>query len=422
MSGIPITSARVHKAILATNKDVDDELGIGFIQVDKAWDYIVANKDRPDADFEYQIKVTPFNRVQGGNNDRRGVYLREKLETQRVNQFNVHVRPTLKGTEPERAYALQLKATLSPSASWISSPDFLHLGGNGRTFEIRVDPTQLSPGLHSASVRGYDAERPGHLLFEVPVTVTKPEVSSSPTVRYTHTLKAGSIKRNFLHVPEGATWAEARFRSSNHASPGTAAKFWAHLVALEPQRRLSFVEQAYVMNLTEGEPISKRFSVKGGQTLEVCLAEMWNQSAAFDLECELEFHGITIGHSVSGRDELTLIGGEGLAKIETVSHIRLEQFKPSISFSKRRTFVRPTSSVVRPLLSERNAHPSGRQLHEVVNTYSFSLAEAGTVKLSWPTSSPLSNLYDSAVPMLTALYEAASKKLVCFGDVYSKDK
>ncbi|CAO1619710.1 unnamed protein product [Jaminaea pallidilutea] len=420
--GIPITSARVYKAIEATARDIDDELKVGFVQVDKAWQYIIDNKDRPDADFEFTVKVTPPGKPLGSNNDRRGVYLREKAETHRVSQYNVTIKPLIKGTEPEKAYDLQLKANLKSSASWISAPDFLHLGGNGRTFEIRVDPTGLSPGLHSAFVRGYDSDKSGHQLFEVPVTVTKPEVPSSPTVRYSTTLKAGSIERHFVHVPEGATWAEARFRSSKHEAPGTAAKFWAHLVTLEPQRRLSQVEQASVLALNEGEPVVKKFSVKGGQTLEVCLAEMWNQAASFGLECELEFHGITIGHAVSGRDELTLIGGEGLAKIEAYSQIRIESLKPSISFSKRRNFVRPTSAVVRPLLSERNAHPSGRQLRELINTYNFSLADTSTVKLSLPTSSPLSNLYDSAVPMLTAVYEAQTKKLVYFGDVYPKDK
>lgn len=419
---IPITSARVYKAIQATTKDTHDELGIGLIQVESAWRYIVENKDRPDADFEFQIKVTPPGKPAGANNDRRGVYLREKAETHRVNQFTVNVKPTIKGTEPEKAYALQLKASLSASAPWITTPEFLHLGGNGRSFEIRVDPVKLPTGLHSGFVRGYDSDKPGHLLFEVPVVVTKPQVSTSPTVRYTPRLEAGSIERNFLHVPEGATWAEARFRSLNHASPGTAAKFWAHLVALEPQRRLSYVEQAFVLGLNENEPVVKKFAVKGGQTLEVCLAEMWNQSAGFDLECELEFHGLTVGQAVSGRDELTLIGGEGLAKLEVVSNIRIEAFKPSVSFAKRRTFSRPSSSSIRPLLSERNAHPSGRQLHELVNTYNFSIADAGSVKLSLPTSSPLSNLYDSAVPMLSALYESNSKKLVTFGDVYPKDQ
>lgn len=421
--GIPITSARVHKAITATAKDFGDELEIGFIQVEKAWEYLVQHKERPDADFEYKVRVTPPGKPPGAaNTDKRGIYLREKLETQRVNQFTANVRPIIKGTEPERAYELQLKCNLKPSASWVTSPEFLHLGGNGRSFEIRVDPTQLTPGLHTASVKGYDSEQPGHELFDIPITVTKPEVTREATVRYSTTLKAGSIERNFLHVPEGATWVEARFRSHNHGSPGTSAKFWAHLVTLEPQQRLSFIEQAFVLALNENEPVVKKFSVKGGQTLEVCLSEMWNAAQRFDIDVDFEFHGITIGHSVSGRDELTLIGGEGLAKIEATSNIRIESFTPAISFNKRRSYIRPTKATIRPLLSDRNLQPSGKSLHELVNTYSFTLSEAGKVALGWPTSSPKSNLYDSAVPMLTAIYEAGSKKLVSFGDVYPKEK
>ncbi|CAO1623730.1 unnamed protein product [Sympodiomycopsis kandeliae] len=421
--GIPITAARVLKAVTATAKDFGDELEIGFIQVDKAWNYILDNKDRPDADFEYKVRVTPPGKpLAASNAGQRGVYLREKAETQRVGQFNVTVRPILKGTEPEKAYELQLKCNLKPSDNWVTAPEFLHLRGNGRTFEIRVDPTHLPPGLHTASVKGFDSDRPGHELFDVPITVTKPEVAAHATVRYSTTLKSGSIERNFLHVPEGATWAEVRFRSNDHGSPGTTAKFWAHFVALEPQRRLSAVEQAFVLALNENEPITKKFSVKGGQTLEVCLAEMWNAAQRFNIDVEFEFHGITIGHSVSGRDELTLIGGEGFAKIEATSNIRIESFTPTISFSKRRSYVRPSKSSIRPLLSDRNLQPSGKALHELVNTYNFTVSEAGQTTISLPTSSPHSNLYDSAVPMLTAIYEATTKKLVSFGDVYPKGK
>lgn len=420
--GIPITSARVHKAIEATAKDFGDDLGVGFIQTLKAWEYIVENKDRADADFEYRIRATPAGKTAGGSADQRGIYLREKNETSRMNQYTVNVQPLCKGTEPEKAYALQLKTTLATDAPWVSAPDFLHLGSNGRSFEVRVDPSQLPPGLHIASVKGFDSDKRGHELFDIPITVTKPIVATSPTVKYATTLKAGSIERNFLSVPEGATWAEATFRSSNHGQKGTSAKFWFHGVTLEPQRRLSAAEEAFVLALNEGEPVVKKFAVKAGQTLEVCLAEMWNASQSFNLEATFEFHGITVGQAVSGRDELTLIGGEGLAKVECLSNVRIETFKPTVSFSKRRTFVRPNASSIRPLLSDRNLHPNGKQMHELVNTYPLTISEGGSVKVSWPTSSPLSNLYDSAVPMLTAIYESATKKLVTFGDVYPKDK
>jgi tripeptidyl-peptidase-2 len=421
--GIPITSARVHKAIVATAKDFNDELGIGFIQTDKAWEYIVANQAREDADFEFTVAVSPPGKPVGRpSTDKRGIYLREKLETARVNQFMATVKPLIKGTEPEKAYHLQLKCNLKSDASWVTSPEFLLLGSNGRSFEIRVDPTHLPPGLHVASVKGYDSANPGLELFDVPVTVTKPEVSTEPTVRYSTTLRDGKLERHFVHVPEGTTWCEARFRSSNHGVEGTTAKFWAHLVTVEPQRRLSFVEQSFVFALTSGEPMTRKFAVKGGQTLEVCLAEMWNAAQKFDIDVDLEFHGITIGHAVSGRDELTLIGGEGAVKIECMSNVRLEAFTPTISFSKRRTFVRPANSVIRPFVDSRNLHPSGKMMGEVVNSYQLTVGEGGPVKLSWPTSSPLSNLYDSAVPMLTAIFETNTKKLVSFGDVYPKAK
>lgn len=144
--GIPITPSRVYKAVRATGKDVSDPLGVGFLQVDQAWDHIVAHKDLADQDAEFRVRVTPPGKPVGrAATDRRGIYLREPAETQRVSQCNVTVRPTFKEAETERAYAIELRCALVATASWVKVPEFLLLGGNGRTFEVRVDPRDLSP-------------------------------------------------------------------------------------------------------------------------------------------------------------------------------------------------------------------------------------------------------------------------------------
>ncbi|GAC93350.1 minor extracellular protease [Pseudozyma hubeiensis SY62] len=417
---IPITPARVFNAVRATGKDVKDPLGVPFISVDSAWDYLVQNKDRVEQDAEYRVSVTRAGKALG-RMDKRGIYLREKDETHSVQQTNVTVRPTFKQGETEKAFNLELRCALAATKPWVSVPEFLLLGGNGRTFEVRVDPTDLAPGLHHAWIEAYDTEKPGHKLFDVPVTVAKPEVFPSPTVKFdTIRFEAGKIERRFISVPEGATWASLTVRSSNHSSAGTSARFWLHCVQLEPLQRLSEVEKAFVLALQENEPVTKKFNVRGGMTMEVCSAQFWSNKSAFDLDLDIEFHGITASLvPASGRQELTLIGGQGHAKIECQSTVRIEDFKPSITFDTRRTFHRPSSSTIRPLSTPRDLQPSGNHMFELVTTYNISAKEESN-KLSYSFPALGNHLYDSSVPLLTQLFDLR-KKRVHFGDVYKKE-
>ena len=417
---IPITPARVFNAVRVTGKDVNDPLGVPFIRVDAAWDYLVQNKDRVEQDAEYRVAVTRAGKPLG-RLDKRGIYLREKDETHNVQQANVTVRPTFKQGETEKAFNLELRCALAATQPWVSVPEFLLLGGNGRTFEVRVDPTDLAPGLHHAWIEAYDTEKPGHKLFDIPVTVAKPQVFPSPTVKFdTVRFEAGKIERRFVSVPEGATWASLTVRSSNHSSAGTSARFWLHCVQLEPLQRLSEVEKAFVLALQENEPVTKKFNVRGGMTMEVCSAQFWSNKSAFDLDLDIEFHGITASLvPASGRQELTLIGGQGHAKIECQSTVRIEDFKPSITFDTRRTFHRPSSSIIRPLGTPRDLQPSGNHMFELVTTYNISAKEDSN-KLSYSFPALGNHLYDSSVPLLTQLFDLR-KKRVHFGDVYKKE-
>jgi tripeptidyl-peptidase-2 len=417
---IPITAARVYKAVRATGKDVGDDLGTPFIQVDKAWDYIVEHKDLPDQDAEFDVAITPAGKPLGrAGTDKRGIYIRDVPQTHRVSQYNATVKPKFRDFgDNEKAYNLQLPVSLVATENWIQTPDFVFLGGNGRSFEVRVDASHLTPGLHSAFVQGYDSDRPGRLLFQIPVTVTKPIDSAGPTVQlHDIHLAKGKVDRRFIAVPEGATWMDLKIISSNHEVPSTSVRLWAHAVQLELQKRLPDVESASVIALNEGEPVNKRIAVKGGMTMELCLAQFFTNASSFDLDVTLEFHGITASRVQGGRDELTIIGGDGIAKLECQSHLRVEVFKPSIKFDKRRIFVRPSSSKLHALNTARDLLPNGKYQNELRLTYAFDLNEENNdISLSTPLSQ---HLYDSAIPMLMQLYDV-NKKRVKFGDVYVK--
>jgi tripeptidyl-peptidase-2 len=225
------------------------------------------------------------------------------------------------------------------------------------------------------------------------------------------------VDRRFIAVPEGATWAELRIKSTKHQVPGASVRCWVHTVQLEPQQRLPDAEHAYVLALNEGEPITKKMQVKGGMTMELCLAQFFTNAGAFTLEADVEFHGITVSRIVAGRDELTIVGGDGIAKLECLSSLRIETLKPTITFDQRRSFARPQTSSLRPLPSARDVHPNGRQMNELVLTYPLDLKEEkNNVTLSLPLSN---HLYDSAVPMLLQVFDIQKKRRY-FGDVYPK--
>lgn len=408
--GIPPTPFRIFRAIQETGVDVHDPQGVKFLDVEKAWEYIVAHRDDPYADADMQVSITPAGKPLGVV-DRRGVYLRGKEETHRTTQFMVTVQPTFRARETQRAYALDVKASLCATQPWVHVPEFLALGSNGRTFEIRVAADMLPPGLHTARIVGRDTERDGTVVFDVPITVTKPVVPSNATYKYPHVrLSSGEIRREFVHVPSGATWADVRMRSVNHEAPGTSVRFWLHMLQLVPQRRLSRVEHHFVLALNENEPMSKRVPVHGGMTLELCAAQFWSNKAGFELEVDVEFHGLDTVPQVSAHT------GQGLVKLDVASLVRCEELKPSVSLDTRRTFVRPSKHVLRPLRDARDKQPSGHQLNELVLEYPLSVKEAG----AWAWHTPLSGyVYDATATLLTQLIDVNQAPVV-FGDVYAK--
>ena len=105
----------------------------------------------------------------------------------------------------------------------------------GRGFDIRVDPSGLAPGLHTAEIWGRDqnaSDSSGGPLFRFPVTVIVPESPSKPrptlfspaadvsTVAlgehvWTMNLCPGQITRQFLTVPHGAAWIDVAVKGGD---------------------------------------------------------------------------------------------------------------------------------------------------------------------------------------------------------------
>jgi hypothetical protein len=66
---------------------------------------------------------------------------------------------------------------LQANSAWLDAPASLLLPHNGRTFDVRVDPTSLPPGLHYDELEAWDAAAEWRgPLARIPITLCRPHV------------------------------------------------------------------------------------------------------------------------------------------------------------------------------------------------------------------------------------------------------
>lgn len=103
-------------------------------------------------------------------------------------------------------------------------------------------------------VRAYDSSDIAKgTLFEVPVTVVQPakldirqsNIFTYPMANY----KPNTINRNFICVPNKATWAIVKLRSPN-TLPDIPAKFWVHTMQVLPQRYCKALETQKILSVS----------------------------------------------------------------------------------------------------------------------------------------------------------------------------
>ncbi|KAG0495292.1 hypothetical protein HPP92_006286 [Vanilla planifolia] len=181
--GIVISPYTIRKALENTAMPISDvpieklTMGQGVMQV-----------DRLACSGTYQLlTVGPISR---------GIYLRggcacqEVSELYGIRQWTIKVVPIfhedasyLEEVVPFEEF-MQLQSTEKMVAQ---APEYLLLTNNGRSFNIVVDPTNLSNGLHYYEVYGVDFKAPWRgPLFRVPITIVKPisPVGQPPLVSF----------------------------------------------------------------------------------------------------------------------------------------------------------------------------------------------------------------------------------------------
>ncbi|ORX58714.1 subtilisin-like protein, partial [Hesseltinella vesiculosa] len=421
------TPFRLKNAVVQTGKSVNDPLGVGFIQVDKAWDYLEAYKERKDVDINFEVFTH-----RGGK--QRGIYLREAEETSQPQYIPTEVAPTFMGEKDtenpkyNRAkFEYDARVALVATQSWISAPDFVYLHSGGNTFPIKVDPTALSTSeFHFGEVLGYDTACPDRgPLFRIPVSVVKPSVTSTGSISYEKVeYGPGDIIRRFVHVPEGATHCELTLRA--RAPQGTSpARFMLHLLQLIPCKSQKD-KQTYTFMLgsgsfanpdTEDQVIVKRFGVKGGLNLEVALAQFWSGLGKHAVELSLEFHGVQVGGCLTTGNKNVIKLDPEVTRLDICAPIRREEdLSISVNFSSLRKFIRPTEAVLAPLKADRNTLPTTRILYGLTLTYDFKVDANTTITPYFPAV--MDQLYEHYLAGVIGIVYDANRKVVGYLDVF----
>lgn len=349
--------------------------GHGLARIDRAWEPL--KRYRPHAPRGVRFEITIPSR-EGA----RGLYLREAAEANRVWDVSVDVEAIFSQDEDNKhRVAFERRLTLASSAPWLSAPAAFVTQNGKREFKMKVDPRGLPPGAHYAEIRAVDAAEPGRgPLFRVPVSVIRPESVPAADPRWTKSLtfEPGQIRRFFLTVPQGATWADLVVTTD---SPETPRQMVTHLVQVMPGDTFANWNLDATTWLDERGRAVKSFAVYPGRTLEVCLAQYWSNLGKGTVDFELEFRGL-----VPSESRVALDGADVARRLWVTAPLAPETLAPSASADVLRKTLLPKDADVRPLTGPRDVLPDGGNTWEMVLTYGFELDADAKVVVSPPLS------------------------------------
>lgn len=188
----------VKRAIENTALNVDEIIGTGagLIQVEKAFDYLVAYKESILQKVHFDVRHTLRSK------NYRGIYLKSADDLVETRDYLVTVEPvffenklkTLITTEKQSDLndkdlfdAQKEKISLNKKLAlvcdnndngneWIEYPPYLFVYNSPRQFYIRIKANELEDGKsYYTQLKAYDLEDPKMTcLFRIPITVVKP--------------------------------------------------------------------------------------------------------------------------------------------------------------------------------------------------------------------------------------------------------
>ncbi|XP_006647647.1 tripeptidyl-peptidase 2 [Oryza brachyantha] len=416
--GIPLSPYIVRKAIentAASISDVPEEkltTGHGLLQVDRAFEYAQQAKELPPVSYRISI-----NQVGKSIPKLRGIYLRGSNTCQQTSEWTVQLDPKFHEDASNMEQLVPFEECLqlhSTDSSVVKIPEYIMVTNNGRSFNIVVNPVNISSGLHYYEVYGIDCKAPWRgPIFRVPITVIKPIalLGEPPALTLSNlSFKSGHIERRFINVPIGASWVEVTMRTSAFDTP---RRFFLDAVQICPLKRPIKWEAV----VTFSSPSLKNFSfpVDGGLTLELSIAQFWSSGIASHeptcVDFEIVFHGISIDQRVIGLD-----GSEAPVRIVARSLLASERLVPVATLNKVKTPYRPVECNLCSLPTSRDRLPSGKQIIALTLTYKFKLEDGAEIKPHVPLLN--NRIYDNKFESQFYRISDSNKCVYSSGDVY----
>ncbi|KAG4380478.1 hypothetical protein GLYMA_16G182500v4 [Glycine max] len=416
--GITVSPYSVRKALENTAIPIGDlpedklSTGQGLMQVDKAFEYIQKCQNVPCV--WYQIKIQQCGKTSPSS---RGIYLREASACQQSTEWTVQVNPNFHEDADNFKDLVPFEECIelhSTEETVVKAPDYLLLTYNGRTFNVVVDPSNLSDGLHYFEVYGIDCKAPWRgPLFRIPITITKPKAITNqpPQISFSKMLfQPGHIERRYIEVPHGASWAEVTMKTSGF---DTARRFYVDAVQLCPLRRPLKWESS--VNFPSPAAKSFAFRVVSGQTLELVISQFWSsgigshETASVDFE--VVFHGIKVN-----QEEVLLDGSDAPVRIDAETLLASEELAPVAILNKIRVPYRPIDSKIIALTADRDKLPSGKQILALTLTYKIKLEDGAQIKPHIPLLND--RIYDTKFESQFYMISDSNKRVYSSGDVY----
>jgi len=412
--------------------------GHGLLQVQSAWELILASKLRKWADVFYNIKI-------GSERFERGIYLRQPLEVAQANSFNVAVEPVFhEDFTAAQKTDYEVRFLLKSTASWVLCADKMLIVKGGKTVSLFVDPSKLPPGVHVAFVRGYEeAHEELGPQFEIPITIVRPEVipdqcsswcleneTDSDTDKKVVSFKPNERIRKFIVPPKGCTYIDAvlvdrrdkEVSATGQQAPigegneeegdGTARMVCLHALQLMRGSSYEAHEKQSYLNLLPGSQHVVSWPVVEGVTMEFCLARNWSTLESPYISVTLYFRGV-----IPSPTSLLLLGGQKVSPLVTVFN-RLAagpvDITPVGKLDKWTSVIKPSVAGKISPLGERDIMPGGEVMYQLIIEYEVSQTEAGDITCRFPGLQGA--LYESQFQSQFFMVFDKNKKLLGTGD------
>lgn len=391
--------------------------GNGLLNVEKAFEYLTQHENAPENMMRFSVRC--------GTQNAKGIHIRTGVLKKPI-EYDVSIEPIFFNdleTEPQQKFTFNLRLNLVSSHPFVQCGAYLDLSYSSRSLTVKIDPSALHPGVHTAIISAYDSNciQKG-VLFEIPVTVVQPHTINCSE---THIFECSSakndgsiefqpntIRRDFILVPNRATWAVLRMRSTEKDREKDIGKFFVHTMQLRPKTSCRLLENMKILAVNSDSDSTLHFTCEEDNILELCVAKYWSNYGTTHIKYSLEFHGI---QAISASPYI-MQAAHGIHKMDFVA-LNREELQPQIQLKVAAVVLRPNDSRITPLSATRDVIPEGRQIYQNLLTYTLQVSKAQEISLYAPLFSPL--LYESEFESQLWMAFDGNKGFITCGDSHS---